>query len=94
MPDPITPDDLERWRRTRTPASAMDLVPRLMAEIERLWAEVKTGRADAMEKAASALEKRLSEVAAYNHGGCPTCRDAEARAFLARLRKAAGLRAR
>lgn len=94
MADPITPQDLERWRRTRTPASAMDLVPRLMAEIERLWAEVKTARTTAMEKAATALDKRLSEVASYNHGGCPTCRDAEARAFLARLRKAAGVKAR
>ena len=94
MPNPITPADLEQWRRTRKPASAMDLVPKLIAEIERLWAEVKTARAEAMEKAATALAKRLSEVAAYNHGGCPTCRDAEARAFLARLRKAAGVKDR
>jgi hypothetical protein len=72
----------------------MDLLPRLQAEIEHLWAEVRTARADAMEKAADALAKRLSEVAAYNHGGCPTCRDAEARAFLARLRKAASVKAR
>lgn len=33
------------------------------------------------------LAKRLDEVMAYGAGGCPTCRDAEARAFLAQLRR-------
>ncbi|GEJ56599.1 hypothetical protein [Anaeromyxobacter diazotrophicus] len=33
------------------------------------------------------LAKRLDEVKVYGAGGCPTCRDAEAGAFLAALRK-------
>jgi len=35
------------------------------------------------------MEKRIREVAAFNRGGCPTCRDAEARAFLAKLQRVA-----
>ncbi len=32
------------------------------------------------------VAKRLGEVQTYGAGGCPTCHDAEARAFLAQLR--------
>jgi hypothetical protein len=38
-----------------------------------------------LREVARLLAKRLDEVVAYGAGGCPTCRDAEARAFLARL---------
>ena len=38
-----------------------------------------------LDEVARLLAKRLDEVVAYGAGGCPTCKDAEARAFLARL---------
>jgi len=36
------------------------------------------------------LEERLKAVEVYGAGGCPTCHDGEARAFLGRLRKLVG----
>jgi hypothetical protein len=42
-----------------------------------------------VEEVARLLAKRLDEVKVYGAGGCPTCHDAEARAFLAQLRKLA-----
>jgi hypothetical protein len=35
------------------------------------------------------VEKRLAAVTAFNRGGCPQCKDAEARAFLAKLKRVA-----
>jgi len=58
---------------------------RLMAEVDLLREELAAARVDFATKAAAALEKRLKDVAAYNHGGCPKCCDAEARAFLTKL---------
>lgn len=61
----------------------------LLGEVERLRAELASQRVEVARRSAGALEKRLGEVAAYNHGGCPACRDAEARAFLAKLKRVA-----
>jgi hypothetical protein len=60
---------------------------RLMDEIDRLRDQLAQARTTFASKAAAALEKRLQVVASFNHGGCPKCRDAEARAFLAKLRR-------
>jgi hypothetical protein len=38
-----------------------------------------------VREVARLLAKRLDEVVTYGAGGCPTCKDAEARAFLSRL---------
>jgi len=54
---------------------------RLLAEVELLREELARARRDFARKAAGALGKRLQNVAAFNHGGCPTCYEAEARAF-------------
>lgn len=40
-----------------------------------------------LRELARMLAKRLDEVKIYGAGGCPTCRDAEANAFLAQLRR-------
>ncbi len=45
-----------------------------------------------VQELARLLAKRLDEVETYGAGGCPTCHDAEARAFLEKLRKLAGSR--
>ncbi len=60
-----------------------------MDEIDALWADLARQRVDIATKAAAALEKRLEAVATYNSGGCPKCKDAEARAFLAKLKRIA-----
>ena len=70
------------------PTLAQQLVPRLLDEVEVLLQELASSRRGFAQKAAGALAKRLQDVAAFNHGGCPQCRDAEARAFLARLQRA------
>lgn len=98
MTDRVTTEHLASWRREiaeQGDGEFLDLIaqaiaPRLMAQIERLWAERDSARKDAMAAAAVALARCLSDVASYNHGGCPTYKYAEARAFLARLRRAAG----
>ena len=85
----VTADDLETWRRELyygrrlEPAAAR----RLMDELERLQDELAEARRRFARKAAAALERRLQVVATYNRGGCPSCRDAEARAFLAKLQR-------
>ena len=40
-----------------------------------------------LEYALKLLAERLHAVAVYGAGGCPTCHEAEARAFLVRLRE-------
>jgi hypothetical protein len=60
-----------------------------MHEIEQLRGELAAARVAFATKACEALDRRLKDVAACNHGGCPNCRDAEARAFLAKLRRIA-----
>ena len=70
----IQPADLQRLRG-------------LLDEVELLLRERSDGRRAFAKKAAQALEKRLREVEDYNHGGCRTCHEAEARAFLAKLQK-------
>jgi len=99
MPSPrITTTDLAAWRRRLAeegdgefldPTLAQEIAPRLMAEVERLQAELAGARREFATKAATALEKRLKDVDAYGRGGCPACRDAEARAFLAKLQRIA-----
>lgn len=42
-----------------------------------------------IDEVARLLAKRLDEVKVYGAGGCPTCHDAEAQAFLPQLRKLA-----
>ena len=39
-----------------------------------------------VREVARLLEERIRAVEIYGAGGCPTCQDAEARAFLGRLR--------
>jgi hypothetical protein len=85
----VGPGDLTRWRQALYAGDPLDpaVARRLIAEVEQLRAELAEARVEFARKAAAALEKRLADVAAFNSGGCPRCRDAEARAFLARLRK-------
>jgi predicted house-cleaning NTP pyrophosphatase (Maf/HAM1 superfamily) len=93
MPSPrITPDNLAAWRKTLYQGDPLDAATarRLMDEVAQLQAELARTRVDFATKAAAALEKRLADVAAFNQGGCRTCHDAEARAFLAKLKKIAG----
>lgn len=58
-----------------------------MDEIGALWADLARQRI--ATTAAAALEKRLEVVAAYDSRGCPTCKDVEASAFLAKLERIA-----
>ncbi|HET6412046.1 MAG TPA: hypothetical protein VFG53_08295 [Anaeromyxobacter sp.] len=51
----------------------------LLDEVDALRAELASSRVTFARKAADALAKRLHSVAAFNHGGCPSCRDAEAK---------------
>ena len=87
----VTADDLETWRRELyygrrlEPAAAR----RLMDEVEQLRGELAEARTTFASKAAASLDRRLRVVATFNRGGCPSCRDAEARAFLAKLQRIA-----
>jgi len=83
-PRPLSSAPLSR----RPPARSCRPVPRRRSR--RALSRTAKARTDFAAKAAAGLEKRLESVAAYNHGGCPTCRDAEARAFLAKLKRIAG----
>ena len=42
-----------------------------------------------VREVARRLEERLKAVEVYGAGGCPTCHEAEARAFAAQLRRLA-----
>ncbi len=92
MPPRLTPGNLARWRQTLYQGDQLDAATarRLMDEVEALWADLAGQRVQIATKAATALEKRLADVATYNSGGCPKRRDAEARAFLAKLKRIAG----
>jgi hypothetical protein len=85
----VRPEELQRWREALYNGERLEAVVarRLIAEVEQLRIELARARIEFAKKAAAALEKRLADVAAFNHGGCERCRDAEARAFLARLKK-------
>jgi hypothetical protein len=81
--------DLSRFRATLYAGDELgsDAVRRLLEEVESAWADLARQRVEIAKKAAAALEKRLAVVATYNSGGCPKCKDAEARAFLAKLKR-------
>jgi len=85
-------DDLKRWRQSLYEGDQLDasIARRLIVEVEQLRAERAADRIDFARKAAAALESRLAAVATYNRGGCPKCGDAEARAFLAKLKRIVG----
>lgn len=88
----ISRADLLRWRQALYEGDQLDasICRRLVGEVDRLRNEVDSQRVTFAQKAAAALEKRLADVAAFNSGGCARCHDAEARAFLAKLKKIAG----
>lgn len=87
----ITPADLLRWRQALYEGDQLDasICRRLLGEVDRLQNELDAQRVTFAQKAAAALEKRLGDVATYNSGGCERCHDAEARAFLAKLKRIA-----
>jgi hypothetical protein len=87
----VTDADVETWRLELYAGRQLDagVVRRLLAEVELLREDLAGARVTFAAKAAAALEKRLQVVATFNHGGCPKCRDAEARAFLAKLQRIA-----
>ena len=92
----ITPADLAEWRAQLPedgdhldPTLAQVLAPKLMDEVERLQGELARARRQLAAEEAAALEKRLTDLARYG-GECKTCRNAEARAALIRLRAIAG----
>jgi len=87
----LTAKDLDSYRRRLYRGEHLeDSAARLLlAEVEALRADMARQRLEIATKAAASLEKRLTTVATYNHGGCPKCRDAEARAFLAKLKRIA-----
>lgn len=74
-PSPVTPDDLARWRTAL----------KERGEEQLLAAELARARVEFATKAAKALRERLSTLHAYGMNGCPSCHDAEAQAFLAKL---------
>ncbi len=99
MPARITLADLATWRAELAeegdgehldPTLAQQIAPRLMAEVEALQAELARARADAFAEAAVHLAQRLSTVRTYG-GACAACRDGEANAMTAWLRRAAGV---
>jgi hypothetical protein len=83
--------DLAAWRTALYHGDQLDAATcrLLLDEVEQLQAELAGARMTFATKGAAALEKRLTDVAAFNNGGCRTCRDAEARAFLAKLKRIA-----
>ncbi len=88
----VSSAELDEWRQVLYEGRPVEpvVVRRLIGEVTALWSELARQRAEFAAKAASALEKRLAAVAAYNSGGCPKCHDAEARVFLAKLKRIAG----
>lgn len=87
----ITAEELETWRRELYLGHELGagVARRLLDEIDALHAELGAARTTFAAKAAASLERRLQVVETYNHGGCRVCRDAEARAFLAKLQRIA-----
>lgn len=86
----LTPADLAKWKQRLYQGEQLDAaaVRHLIAEVEALNEQLARQRVEIAKKAAAALEKRLADVAAYGSGGgCPKCHDAEARAFLAKLKR-------
>lgn len=85
----LTPTELDRFRQRLYRGDGLEDADcrLLVAEVDALGADLARQRVEFARKAALALEGRLQQVAIYNHGGCPTCRDAEARAFLAKLKR-------
>jgi hypothetical protein len=73
-----------------SPRVRASIARRLIDEVEQLRAELAAQRIEFAQRAAEALEKRLATVSTYNHGGCAKCGDAEARAFLAKLKRIVG----
>ena len=92
MPPPrLQPSDLQALRQKLYAGDQLDAAGarQLLDEVDALRAELAGSRVEFAKKAAGALAKRLQAAAAFNRGGCPSCRDAEARAFLAKLQRIA-----
>jgi hypothetical protein len=93
----ITPAQLAEWRRVLLqeggtefgdPTLSEVIAEKLMTELEHVWGQlVRAGRGLVAQEAAM-LEKRLADVSVCG-GERQTCHNAEARAALARLKKAA-----
>lgn len=91
----VTPDELVALRRRLYNGEQQldaGTARRLMCEIDELRDELAAARRTFATKAAAALAKRLQDVAAFNHGGCSQCHEAEARAFLVKLQRIASAR--
>jgi hypothetical protein len=88
-PAHLQPHVLESLRQKLYAGDQLDAAQarQLLAEVDLLREELASARKDFARKAAGALGKRLQDVAAFNRGGCPTWRDAEARAFLVKLQR-------
>ncbi len=93
----ITPAQLVEWRRALLqeaggqfgdPTLSEAIAEKLMAELERLWGQLARAQRQLVAEEAAFLGKRLADVSAYG-GECQTCHNAEARAALVRLKKAA-----
>ncbi len=93
----VTAADLATWRHQLAgegdgehldPTLAQQIAPRLMAEVEQLKVELARARADAFAEAAVHLAQRLTMVKTYG-SACGACRDGEAKAMAAWLRRAA-----
>jgi hypothetical protein len=85
----LTPADLDHYRQRLYRGDSLEPADArlLLAEVAALRDDLARQRVEFAAKAAAALEKRLEAVAVFNHGGRPQCRDAEARAFLAKLKR-------
>jgi cytochrome c5 len=92
----ITPTQLAEWRRALLqeagsqfgdPTLSEVISEKLMAEIERVWRQLAHAQRRVAQEA-TVLEKRLADVSVYG-GECQTCHNAEARAALVRLKRAA-----
>ena len=93
----ITPAQLAEWRRALLqeggsqfgdPTLSEVFAERLMTELEHAWGQLALAQRRLVAQEAATLEKRLADVSVYG-GECRTCHNAEARAALARLKKAA-----
>ncbi len=93
----ITPTQLAEWRRALLQESGSQfgdptlsevIAERLISELEHVWGQLERAQRRLVAQEAEMLEKRLSDVSIYG-GECQTCHNAEARAALMRLKKAA-----